>query len=76
MQKAGTLEAGRDDPLQETLAAIVLFDPRGRVTFLSESGQRMLGSAVPTSIRSYWAGGAKAFREARRQLTRTGRVRA
>src|SRR6266700_857514 len=58
--------------------AIVTLDPRGRISFVSQGGQRMFGCGdgelIGRPVRALWACGPRDFRTFRARLVRSGRV--
>jgi PAS domain S-box-containing protein len=64
--------------IASSVDAIVTLDPKGRITFVSQGGQRMFGygdaKARGRPARAYWLRGAQDFRVFRDRLTRDGRV--
>ena len=64
--------------IASSVDAIVTLDSRGRITFVSQGGQRMFGygggEATGRPARFFWLHGARDFRVFRARLTRDGRV--
>lgn len=64
--------------IASSVDAIVTLDPNGRITFVSQGGQRMFGydgaNLTGQPARAYWRRGARDFRAFRARLTRNGRV--
>ena len=64
--------------IASSVDAIVTLDPRGRISFVSQGGQRMFGygdgEVTGRPVRAFWVHGARDFRAFRTRLARDGRV--
>jgi PAS domain S-box-containing protein len=64
--------------IASSVDAIVTLDPKGRITFVNQGGQRMFGygegEVIGRPARVFWLHGARDFRVFRARLTRDGRV--